>query len=218
VREFIIGVISSLAATVVVVVGGWVGLSWPKKAAIRLLSKVTGLGILRVYSQQRIANADLGADLHKARWVRVLAPRGNELTRDSFQPLWKNRNERLEFVELLLPDPADAGGWLQARENDLRRTDPGIEPGLLAKQVTANLDYLGAVAARNPAVTLRLFDAPNMGRIIVTDRLAYFTLYNAHGHGRHSPCLVVQSGSAMYEHALELFAHLWRVAYSRSAT
>jgi hypothetical protein len=217
VREFIIGVISSLVATAVAVIGGWAGLSWPKKAATRLLSKVTGLGILRVYSQ-KAANADLGRDLRQARWVRVLAPRGNELTRDSFQPLWQGRNERLEFVELLLPDPADAGGWLRVREEDLRRTDPAIEPGLLAKQVTANLDYLGAVAARNPAVTLRLFDAPNTGRIIVTDRLAYFTLYNAHGHGRHSPCLVVQSGSAMYEHALELFAHLWRVAYSRSAT
>ncbi|WP_113704999.1 hypothetical protein [Nonomuraea lactucae] len=216
-REFIIGVVSSLAATTVTVIGGWFGLSWPKRFAIRLLSRLTGTGIVRVYPQQKIANAALAADLRKARWVRVLAPRGNELTRDSFQALWQGEAEHVESVQVLLPDPADTGGWLRAREEDLRGTDPGFEPGLLAKQVSANVDYLNAIAARNPMVALRLFDAPHTCRVIATDRVAYFTLFTGRGHGRNSPCLVVASDGIMYEHALALFAQLWRAAYSDSA-
>ncbi|MBT2235513.1 hypothetical protein [Nonomuraea sp. NEAU-A123] len=209
-REFAIGVISSLAATVVAVVVGWLGLSWPRRTLTRLLAKVTGTGLLRVYAQQKVANIDLAADLREARWVRVLAPRGNELTRDSFQPLWQGNNEHLESVQVLLPDLVSR--WVYVREQELRQSDPGFEQELLAKQISANIDYLTAVAARNPAVALRLFDAPHTGRLVVTDRLVYLTLYVGRGHGRNSPCVVAGKGGLLYEHALEQFMLLWRVS------
>lgn len=211
-REFVIGVVSSLVATVVALVSGWFALSWPRRMMIRLLARLTNLGIVHVHSQQRIANADLAADLRKARWVRVLAGRGNELTRDSFQALWQQGHQRPETVEVLLPDPADSGGWVRAREEEMRRTDPGFEPGLLAKQVSANVDYMAAISARDATVRLRLFDAPHTCRIIATDQVAYFTPYVAGEHGRNSPCLVFRSGSIMYEYALQTFNRLWRAS------
>lgn len=211
-KELIIGVISSLVATVLTVTAGWFGWSWPRRLLLRLLARMSGTGIERSYPQQKIANADLEGDLRKARWVRVLAGRGNELTRDSFQALWQPGHARLESVQILLPDPADPGGWLGVRENEMRQADHGFEAGLLAKQVSANVDYVSAIAAGNAAVSLRLFDAPNDCRIIATDQVVYFTPYMAAVHGRNSPCLVFRNGGVMYEHALQIFTRLWQRA------
>jgi len=209
VREFLLGVISSLVAAALSLAAGWAGLPRLRKGALRLLSRMTGMGVVAHYPHQKSANAALSADLGSARWVRVLAGRGNELTRDSFQTLWQRSNTRLESVRVLLPDPADPAGWMRQREEDIRQGDPGFVRGVLAAQVTANLEYLSAIASANPAVTVRLYDAPHTCRIIATDQVVYFTPYLPAVHGRHSPCLVFRSGGIMYEHALETFALLW---------
>ncbi|GAA3444488.1 hypothetical protein [Planomonospora venezuelensis] len=211
-QEMIIGVVSSLVAAALVVMAGWLGASRPRRLLIHLLSKMTGMGVERSYPDQKAANADLAADLREARWVRVLAGRGNELTRDSFQALWRPGRERLESVEVLLPDPDDTGGWLRARGEEIRRSDPGFDAGVLAEQISANITYLSTVSGRNPAVRLRLFDAPHSCRVIATDQVVYFTPYLPGAHGRNSPCLVFRSDGVMYEYALQIFARLWRAA------
>jgi hypothetical protein len=85
---FILGIVSSLAATALTVTAGWFGSRRMRHWPVAALSRITGLGIQRSYSQQKLANLDLGADLARARWVKVLAGRGNELTRDSFRIVW----------------------------------------------------------------------------------------------------------------------------------
>ncbi|MEU8057882.1 hypothetical protein [Microbispora bryophytorum] len=214
-QELVIGVVSSLLATALTVAAGWFGLSWPRRILLRLLSRMTGVGVVRSYATQSAANAELVGDLRSARWVRVVAGRGNELTRDSFQELWRSGGARLESVKVLLPDPADPGGWLRAREEEMRRADPGFEAGLLAKQVSANLDYLTAVAARRPQVDVRVFDSPHSLRAIITDRVAYFTPYLPGRHGRNSPCLVFAEGGVMYDHVLRVFDQLWQASPDR---
>ena len=211
-QELIIGVVSSLVATALTVAAGWLGWSWPRKIMLQLLGRMSGTGIVRTYASQKIANADLEEDLRRARWVRVLAGRGNELTRDSFQILWQPGLPRMESVQVLLPDPADDSGWLKGREAEMRQADPGYESGLLAKQVSTNVDYVTAIAGGNAAISLRLFDAPNDSRVIITDRVAYFTPYMAAVHGRNSPCLVFRSDGVMYEYLLQVFTRLWQRA------
>ncbi|MEU4832669.1 hypothetical protein [Streptosporangium sp. NPDC023615] len=208
-RELVIGIASSLIATGLTVAAGWFGLSWPRKLLLRLLSRVSGLGVVRAYKKQSAANTALAADLRAARWIKVLAGRGNELTRDSFQEVWRQRHTRLRSVQILLPDPADPGRWLQSREEEMRRVDPGFESGLLAKQVSANIAYLSAVVAANPEVEMRLFDAPHTCRAIITDHFAYFTPYLSSAHGRNTPCFVFGNGSVMYDHLLRTFENLW---------
>jgi len=207
---FILGVVSSLAATALTVTAGWLGSSRMQHLPMLLLSRITGLGIQRIYSQQKTANAYLGADLASARWVRVLAGRGNELTRESFHSVWKEADTRLEWVQVLLPDPRPGtASCLADRENEIRRCDAGYEPGLLARQVEANVQYVMAVAGKRERVALRLFDAPNICRIIVTDRVAYLTTYIATDHGRNSPCIVFSRPGPMYEFALRIFLTTW---------
>ncbi|MGI5268688.1 hypothetical protein ACQEUU_06020 [Nonomuraea sp. CA-218870] len=208
-QELIIGIVSSLLAGGITVAAGWLGLAWPRRVLVRGLSKLTGVGVERSYAKQSAANSDLAADLRGARWIKVLTGRGNELTRDSFQLVWQAGNPVLEYVHILLPDPDDPGGWLARRVREVQRADPAFGDGLLADQLRANIRYLDAVSGRDTRIELRLFDAPHTYRVILTDRLAYFTPYQPGVHARNSPCLVFRSGSAMYDHLLRSFDIMW---------
>ena len=210
---FILGVVSSLAATALAVMAGWIGSRRMRTWPIAILSKMTGLGIKRSYAQQSQANQDLGADLANARWVKVLAGRGNELTRDSFRHIWQEADSRLEAVQILLPDPdRRSGSFLTDRETELRRHDPGYTPGLLSEQVISNIDYVSTIANKQAHVGLRLYNLPNVCRIIATDRVAYFTTYTSNEHGRNSPCLVFGNPGPMYDFLLRMFSTTWNHA------
>jgi len=210
---FVLGVLSSLVATGLTVLAGWIGSRRIRRWTMLLLSRATGLGIDRVYAQQRAANADLATDLSQAKWVRVLAGRGNELTRASFQQLWHGANTKLEFVQILLPEPDPGpGSWLTERALEIRRHDPGFSADLLADQVQSNIQYLDAVANQRKEVSLRLYDLPHLGRIVITDRVAYVTLYSAGGHGRNSMCLVFTCPSPTYDFAVRIFTTAWNRA------
>lgn len=206
---FVIGVLSSLAATVVTVLAGWLGSRRMRQWSVTVLSKITGVGIQRVCASQQVANMSLGADLARARWVKVLAGRGNELTRDSFRQAWHG----LESVQILLPDPRRrTDSFLADREAEIRRHDPGYKRGLLASQIRSNVEYVATVKSKRKNVELRLFDFQNVCRIIITDRVAYFTSYAAGEHARNAPCLVFSHPGPMYDYALRLFSVTWNRA------
>ena len=210
---FILGVLSSLVAALLTVAAGWLSSKRMRHWPLAVLSAMTGLGIRRSYARQSQANLDLGADLAKARWVKVLTGRGNELTRDSFRPLWQEAGSRLESVQILLPDPyIEAGSYLADREAEIRRYDSGYQPGLLGQQVNSNIEYISTIASKRPNVELRLYNLPNICRIIVTDQVAYLTTYSANDHGRNAPCAVYRHPGSMYEFASHMFSIAWRQA------
>ncbi|WP_329083883.1 hypothetical protein [Streptosporangium sp. NBC_01469] len=209
-NEFTLGVVSSLLATVLTLAGGWIFSMRSRQWPVALLSRLTGLGVRRVISRQRLASSELTDELTRARWVRVLAGRGNELTRDGFAAVWESASRRMEFVQVLLPD-ADLGpdSWLSRREEEMRRVDLGFSSGLLAEQVRVNAAYVREVARHRENVSLRFYDLPNVHRVIVTDHVAYLTIYQQAEHGRNSPCIVARSPGLMYDYALILFGTAW---------
>ncbi|MFI6457166.1 hypothetical protein ACIBF6_37120 [Streptosporangium amethystogenes] len=88
----------------------------------------------------------------------------------------------------LLPD-VDLGSdsWLSRREKEMRRVDLGFSSGLLAEQVRVNAAYVREVARHRENVSLRFYDLPNVHRVIITDNVAYLTIYrHARGHPRSS--------------------------------
>lgn len=207
---FILSVASSLAATALTVAGGWVLSRRARQWSIALLSKCTGLGIWHIYPQQKSANFNMPAELSRARWVKVLAGRGNELTRDGFISIWTCTGNRLKSVQILLPNPSlGPDSWLARREADIQRVDPGIRPGLLAEQVRTNVSYILEVARQRENVALHFYDLPNIYRVIVTDKIAYLTIYSNTEHGRNSPCIAACRPGLMYDLALLLFSTAW---------
>ncbi|MET8008054.1 hypothetical protein [Nonomuraea glycinis] len=210
--EFMLGVVSSLLATALTVLGGWACSLHARRWPAVLLSRITGLGVLRALPRQQLAGKEMAADLARARWVRVLAGRGNELTRDSFAPVW----EAAESVQVLLPDTMSGhDSWLAQRASDIRRVDPGFSPGLLADQVRVNAAYVSEIRRHGQPVSLRYYNLPNLHRLVITDDVAYLTLYRQTEHGRNSPCIVAHRPGVLYDHALFLFTTTWE--HSRPA-
>ncbi|MDS1271829.1 hypothetical protein RIF23_16165 [Lipingzhangella sp. LS1_29] len=209
--EFLIGMLSSITATTVTLAVGWTVSRHMRHGLTRLLSRLTGLGVHRVYRRQRDAEWDVAADIAAATWVRVLTGRGNALTREAFAPLWLGRSERVECTRILLPDPdQNQDSWLQLREGDMCDADPGFATGLLSAQVRTNASYLAEVARDRSDIELNYYDLPNTCRIIATDQAAYITFYRGRAHGRNSPCLYARRPGLMYEIALHLFDTAWR--------
>ncbi|MBV2365866.1 hypothetical protein ACFPZ0_06350 [Streptomonospora nanhaiensis] len=208
--EFLLGLASSLATTALVAAVGWLLSRRARRLVLRLLGRATGLGVERVYRTQRSASTDIAADIPRGEWLRVLAGRGGELTRETFQPLWTGTEWPLRAVEILLPDPEPGRDtWLAAREDELRARDPGFRPGLLGEQVRLNAAYLAEAAKGRDHCEIRFYNLPNLFRVVMTDKVAYLTLYLSTAHGRNSPCIVARRPGHLYDFAARVFASAW---------
>ncbi|MFF3214927.1 hypothetical protein ACFYYB_30340 [Streptomyces sp. NPDC002886] len=207
--DFMIGILGSLAASAILLVLGLLRGSRPVWWLVAACSRCTGTRIGRVYRHQSSAEQDLARDLRQARWVKVLAGRGNVLTREVFSPLW-SAEPSPQSVQILLPDPGPReDSWLDRRSQEVSRFDPGFTRGLLRTQVRTNIDYLTRVMQARAGIELRTFNLPNNCRVIATDRAAYLTFYSASAHGRSSPCLYTRAPGILYTAALRQFDATW---------
>jgi hypothetical protein len=206
---FLLGIVSSLAASAIALGLGLLRGSRPLWWLIAACSSFTGTGLRRVYRHQSSAEQDIARDLGRARWIKVLAGRGNVLTREVFSPVWSGEVSP-DSVRVLLPDPQSRGdSWLDRRSHDVERFDPGYTPSLLRNQVRTNMDYLAHVTSTQSNVELREFNLPNTCRVIATDRAAFLTFYSSSTHGRNSPCLYVRAPGLLYSIALQQFDIAW---------
>lgn len=209
-QAFWAGVVSSLVAS-----GLLLGLSWlsprARAAIARFVAGMNGAGVEHTYETQSAASRDIARELQRARWVKILASRGNELTRDTFSLLTARRGGSLDSIQILLPDPGQDGAesWLQEREREVSRFDPGISNGLLGSSIRNNIRYIVDRADRAERLDLRVADFPHVARIVATNRYLFLTVYNSHGHGRDSPCVKIQAGSVLADMALRFFALHW---------
>ncbi|MGW1406759.1 hypothetical protein [Streptomyces sp. NPDC002403] len=208
-NDFLIGILGSLAASAILLVLGLLRGARPMWWLVSVCSRYTRTGLGRVYLHQSSAEQDLARDLRRARWVKVLAGRGNVLTREVFSPLWSSEPGP-QSVQILLPDPRPReDSWLDRRSQEVSRFDPGFTRGLLRSQVRTNIDYLARVTQARDGIELRTFNLPNNCRVIVTDRAAYLTFYSASAHGRNSPCLYARAPGILYTAALRQFDAAW---------
>lgn len=208
---FIGGVVSSLVASILLLFVGWFGSNRLRTVLTRILTRMTGADIERVFASQRDASAAVSAALDNAREVYVFAGRGNELTRPAFEVIWNGQGSKLRKVQIILPNPAKDGpnSWLSDREQETASHDKGYGTGLISQQIKSNLVYIGRKAEGVPAIEIRLCDFPNLCRIVMTDRVAFLTVYNDINHGSASRCLMLRNGGPMFDFCKRIFDKAW---------
>jgi hypothetical protein len=216
VESLLIGIVSAVTGAFIVV-----GLSALFSRRLRwlvalILGRIIGIDIERVYPSQTAASSLLRDELRKARWVKFMAGRGNELTRKTCMALWDTENGRLRSVQILLPDPelSGPGSWLADREAEASRHDKGYGRGLIADQTRANIRFI--MEHGRESVTLRLFDFPHLARIVATDRVVFFTPYSDAEHGSDGVCIVFRGPGTLYDFWVRLFDKVW--AFSRQVS
>ncbi|MGW7620034.1 hypothetical protein ACWGLG_30245 [Streptomyces antimycoticus] len=208
-NTFLLGILSSLATSALLLALSLLHAARPLWRLTAACSWFNGTGLHHVYRRQASAEQTMRQDLARAQWVKVMAGRGNILTREAFTPLWSGTISPAS-VQILLPDPdTPHDSWLDRRSHNVARFDPGFTPDLLRSQVRANIDYLTQAAHAQPAIRLRRYNLPHTCRIIATDKVAYLTFYSDNAHGRNSPCLYARAPGLLYTIALQQFDTTW---------
>jgi hypothetical protein len=165
-----------------------------------------------VFRDKVAASADLLREIEAAESVRILAGRGNELQRDTFGSLYVP-GRHTEATCILLPDcegDPNTSSWIAQRERELATFDPAFGIHLLSTQVSSNVAFLRRHVA-NGTIALRLYNAPHLGRLVITDRCLFFTPYLRRAHGRHSHVYKFRRGE-LYNNFTRFFDQLWEVA------
>jgi hypothetical protein len=199
--SFLIGFAGSLLAAVVFTVVASVVSKKARWVLATTLGRMINVDIEFVFPNKAEAEADVKREVERSRQVRLLTGRGNELQRGTFETLLsKGRAGGSRQFEVLLPDYRSTEGqesWIQKREQELATFDPAYGHGLLSSDVEKNVTYLKGYIGSG-ALTLKLYDYPNIGRILLTERAAYLTPYCSYRHGREDPVVKLRRGGELY--------------------
>ncbi|MFD8003457.1 hypothetical protein [Streptomyces mirabilis] len=76
---------------------------------------------------------------------------------------------------------------------------------MIAENIRNNVDYVKNRISRLDRAELALYDLPVIGRLVITEKIAFITPYSNRRHGADSPCVMVASGHPLYELADRLF-------------
>jgi hypothetical protein len=165
-----------------------------------------------VFRNQAAAATDLQNELESATDICVLTGRGSELQRETFSSLFMPGASRVS-VRILLPDtepPDGSYNWTDQRENEVAAFDDTFGGGLLARQIDTSVTFVRQQVKAGRA-QLRLFNAPHVGRFVITERYAYFTPYRTDVHSRDSRVYKFRRGD-MYDNFKRHFEQLWQAA------
>jgi hypothetical protein len=173
--------------------------------------------ILRIDTEYVFKNAEDAAkdvikELNRAKSVKILTGRGGELQRQTFANIFTNP-KLAGKIECMLPitQPKNKLYWLEQREKELIQFDRAYEPGLLTQQIETTVRFL-APFVQDQFLELKYFEGPHFGRIILTDKCAYFTPYSDNEHGRDNHVFKYRFGGDMYGWLNRTFNQLWNKA------
>jgi hypothetical protein len=213
---FWISVLASLLAGVLMVIVTASVSSRARWVLTGILGRLLDVDIDAVFTDKRAAEADVRKELARAREIAIFTGRGNELQRDTFDPIFLRRPAATALrVRVLLPRTDGSGefDWTHQREVELSEFDHAFaRQGLLKDQIETTARFLeGYVNTAN--VELRRFNYPHIGRIILTDRCAFFTPYRHDSHGRDCAVYKYRRGD-LYENFARLYEQLWMASES----
>ena len=214
---FLLGILSSLVAGVLFVLASAFFSQRTRGILVSLLARLLKLDSEAVFLNKQDASKDIDKELLRASDIKILTGRGNELQRGILaQFLGGPRPTRLRILRIALPlvdfqASKENPDWLSLRETELAAFDHVYNSDLLRNQVRANIRYLEA-PVREGRAEVRLFNSPHLGRIIVTDAVAYLNRYAATAHGRDCEIVKFRKGGPMYEYCERAFDLIWSQA------
>lgn len=213
-RELAIGTLGSILAAVIL----FLTATWRSVVVRRALTAITStfldVDVKFVFRDGKAAELAITQALQRSARVRIFAGRGNEFQRDLYRPLLDPQQKKVRHVRILLPDSAvkpRGVDWIEQRERELEAIDPSFGTGALRMQIQTSVQFVSRHQELG-VFEVRLYDAPHIGRIIITDDLLFLTLYSAVKHGRD--CRVIQYGRGdIYDGFVRYFDMLWTDAH-----
>jgi len=190
INQLLLGILSSIVGSAIIVVITGLISKKAKWILVGILSRIVDSDLDFVFLNKKGAEEDLKYEINRAKKVLILAGRGNELNRSTFSKLFSEDPNGLEKdVRILLPaikNLGDEKDWTDQREKEVAIFDISYQnEGILKKQIETNIDFVNHHKNKG-ILNWGLFNIPHIGRIIITDKVAYYTPYEATAHGRDS--------------------------------
>jgi hypothetical protein len=209
------GVLASIIGSIILIVIGGLVSRYARWLLTGILGRLLDVDIEYVFRSKTEADEDIERELKKASFVYLLTGRGNDLQRGLFtKVLYRKPRGKLSEFRILLPLPqknTSGTDWITQRENELAAFDPAFGNGVLRHQIEMTIKYLENYVSTGE-IELKLCDYPHIGRILITDRVVYFTPYSIHAHGQDSRIIKHRRGGEFYECFSRLFNQLWEVS------
>ena len=211
-KELFVGILASVIAGILLIVTG----SFLSKSARWVLTATLGrlleIDTEFVFRNQADAEEDIRKELARASKVDLLTSRGNELQRGTLTDFLHDKPKGFKpQFRLLLPVARSKGegpDWTAQRDREVGTFDSNFGKGLLRDQIETTVKSLGSFV-ENGLIELRFYNYPHIGRILVTDHVAYFTPYRKDAHGKDCNVIKYRRGGNTYESLSRLFELLW---------
>ena len=176
---------------------------------VKLLATIFGMDLAYVYKNKEEANRALQEDVPNSRLLKVLTARGNDFQQDAFTAVVDDRKV-FEEAKILLPNPFDCRNvdWFKQREEELHVFDKSFGWDVLKHQTKANILYL-INHIKKERIEVRTHQFPLIGRIVITDKHAYFTPMLKDRYIRRNKTYKYNVGGEMYCYYTRLFDQFW---------
>jgi hypothetical protein len=138
--EFVIGVLSSLVAGVILVLGTGVLSVKGRRVLTATLGSLLNIDIEYVFRDKDDAVTDYVEEMKRASFICLLTSRGSELQREPFSSALAAGN-----VRILLPNPnyTECGAdWTTQREQEMVKFDETYGNNLLHSQINTVIKFL----------------------------------------------------------------------------
>jgi len=211
-NSFILNVLASIIGGIILLFTASILSRRARWVLTGLLARLLNVDIEYVFNNKAEVFSDLKNEIARAHTVDILVSRGNELQRDTYASLFFNKpaNKQVK-IRILLPETKTKSGeydWTSQRESELAKFDQAFGNGLLHRQIEAIALFLQP-HLRAGQVELRRYNYPHIGRIVITERYAYYAPFRSNAHGRESNVYKFSRGGEMYDNLLRLFQQLW---------
>jgi len=209
-NQFIIGVLATLSGSLLIFILSFVSKSI-RALLISLLNRLVKIDIVASYKNSYYAQNDIIKSLKKADKVKMVMGRGNELQRETFDPVFQEPR-RFSSVQLLLPKTNisdECINWTKAREDEIMQFDSAFKEGVLIKQIETVVEFASNVFDSNDKFEYRRFNAPHLGKFIITENEAFYYFLANSSHGRENTVYRVKSGTQTYRQLNRIFECIW---------
>lgn len=208
---FLVGVVSSLVASVMVLGLAYAWSARFREMVISFILRGSRGSVARQWQNRRAGESVFVAELRRANSIKFIGSRGLEFQTDLFESIMVARPANSSTaVRVLLPDTTDADSlyWIQQRENELDKFDHSFSGEMLRTQIDVSVKAIEG-HSQSGKLELRRHRLPHFGRVVITDNVIFVIGFTATTHGYQDAMAMYDFHSPVYTALNRLFDITW---------
>lgn len=145
---------------------------------------------------------DFKHEMKKAKRLAICTSRGSFLMDPPYR---EYLNKKTIPIKILLPDTRN-DKWIKRRTSEVSASGDGYTERAFTGAIDSNIEFLQACRG---SISIRVYDCIHIGRIILTDKVAYFSPYLENTYGEDVPVYKYKVNSTKYNWLKRMLQEMW---------